>query len=150
MLHRLGSSENCILIGSQEQGSQRTSETSLKPSEESDPHLRPRASGSRRSRKKRAMTTATEPIRDVEEMEGSDAPAPRRKIRGYEQLIGHLRGLLSPSRVEGRLKRFENGSLKAAVQLHCLACCADDIGAIRDCTSQKTCPLHPHRPYQRA
>lgn len=76
------------------------------------------------------------------------ATAPRRKLSGYGQLIAHLKGLLAPSRVAGRLKRFENGSIKAAVELHCLTCCAGDIGSIRDCTSEKTCPLHPHRPYQ--
>jgi hypothetical protein len=71
------------------------------------------------------------------------------KNRDYGKLVGYLKRTICPSRVGRRLERFENGSLRAAVDLHCLACCADDIGAIRDCTSEKTCPLHPHRPFQR-
>lgn len=70
------------------------------------------------------------------------------KNRGYGELLQHLQKVISRTRFLSRVKRFEEGSIKAAVELHCLTCCADDIGAIRDCSSQKTCPLHPFRPYQ--
>lgn len=70
------------------------------------------------------------------------------KHRGYGRLVAYLRERIAGKYVDGRLRRWENGSLRAAVELNCLECCQGDVESIRSCTSASKCPLHPHRPFQ--
>lgn len=53
-----------------------------------------------------------------------------------------------PNVTEGKLDRFGEGNLRAAIELKCLECCQGDRASIRDCRNGDVCSLHPHRPYQ--
>ncbi len=46
------------------------------------------------------------------------------------------------------IRRAEKGSLPDAIKLKCLDCVAFERKEIRDCVIV-SCPLYPHRPYQR-
>lgn len=56
----------------------------------------------------------------------------------------------APDALKGAVDKWDNGSVHAAVKLHCCQCVGYSSyqREIRECTS-KVCPMWPERPYQR-
>lgn len=65
-----------------------------------------------------------------------------------ERLLANLRAEV-PAKYRGHVERMAAGSLRAAVNLHCLQCVGYVRSEIAACTSAR-CPIWPLRPYQRA
>lgn len=53
-----------------------------------------------------------------------------------------------PAKYRGHLQKMMDGSLRAAVTLHCLQCVAYERAEVTECVARH-CPLLPFRPYQR-
>lgn len=74
-----------------------------------------------------------------------------KKGRGANQERRNWAKSISPhfkgDREKKLVKKIEEGSLKAAVNLKCIECCCGDTTFIKDCKI-KTCPLWFDRPYQ--
>ena len=92
-----------------------------------------------------AMTE--EEIRVASETRSENAKARKPKNRPEcTVLIDNLRRDV-PDSHQSKVESMNNGSLKAAVSLHCLQCVDYSMSEVRACSS-KMCPMWPFRPYQ--